>query len=1538
MNSFYYTTKEFLFKHIIWLIPFAITIGLLFYHENTSDVMVLIIITLSAFTILIFLYIYKYFRSSKSPENQSDSQKELTDDIGKIDLVFKNALKQAKADNINLIEIPFIILIGEPASGKTTALDKSEYFIRAKKQDSFVNGVENEPDIGTQNFNWFIESDSIFFDIAGELAISDKVLHHKEISSNDAEKKWDTLLRIISKHRKKCPINSIIITIPMTSLLGLYSPRDKEKKRDNAKIRKNKAAQIKKRLNDIYTKLQVRVPVYFMISKLDLIYGFEQFHSLIKTTEESDENKKLFGFDNKSGRLREKDFDDFKFRLYNWVLNRLHESDKNQTANNIHIFQFINEFEEIKKPLFDDYLKIILENHNPPIPFYRILFEPIIEKCRKSWNRLLKKQDVARGDSINLFCKGCFFTTSIQPGHAVAKRIIEKSHDDLEKKDKLNKFRSNNRTETPFFLFDFFKKINHESDLVKWTKEKETFGVLIGILCVLTIFSFGAWCYYFKTEIVAPLDKIINDAKDCYKNVEYTITYDPCYNSLTSPQVNNFDFFNNSSNNNVLLKFSDILKKVDEIILHRKNFDQQSSWFLFLPQIIHEGINNRFNEDNNLLIEHIKNIEKEITLRGLILPILHVAMTAIDDPFVDKEQLLKMLKVCCSIFCQKSPVENEQDSFIKFHDIFIQKNLEAMIEGLSKEYVIKKINEYPPGPKNRWNIQCYEKLAFSVRKGVSKLYKLWLFDDDIKLMSLLKNNIVQMLNNYNELLEINKSKENAIHLRADSVLEIAKSNVTLINTILQHKKLIKKPTDILGKCNDNYDTLIQSTRINGNDENIIPNRWYIDDLNDVLNHHKSVVCKKVYKSMYNDWKDIKVYPFANNNLLNRVKQNLSNKAESFTKTSNSFKDLPQKAPLTNRGKYVSDISNTLEFNKMSDIDLVKNSLSLVVQFKNKLNQVNLDKQYLVNLNSCSIIHKKCVKIKQDTETNIQHNINQMTKNQVTNKSWKGWRKKELYDVIIAYLNNEICMIDKKIIQNVLDSIEQGKKLDEETIQNVLKSINRNKENIEKNLPLTNQEISLDIFSSQQLISYIDKIERINNWTKKNVQMNHYEKEIKQSCVVKIKNALSIFIKYWEQEIRNISHVLKLQYQENNNEWQDIILRFRKMNDTIITFLHPDKGQLNNLLSKVKLEDLDKLQIKFKKYDLSKDEDLSIQLKNIKKTCSVFKIKNVKDNTHISSEDYKNDVITVQDEYIKNIKEYPKINFDKSQLYKLSSLYDNCQGTSNSGEILTERLKQIGNHFLSLYEQSSNSDITDESDEDFYNQAFTNFLNHQKKQLFDYDKYKKRVLYRFPFKMFDHSRPKTVDSEKLKQFFKEYDTFLQSINIKDIEDLKQFLDKNLIKFIKECIVWRRFLYNDQYEPRTHDITISYNFDKHKNKLYYAGNNYNLIEIEICETVKGSFETSNIGISKTSVAWSISSNELRIRGIDWTDTSKIAEKIINGCNLSLIGYAKSASFYDFQMDVIRKENQNKCKSDNCKVLVPLSFKCTKTTTPDIIEWPK
>jgi type VI secretion system protein ImpL len=259
-----------------------------------------------------------------------------------------------------LYELPWYMIIGNPAAGKSTAIANSG--LQFPFADSkIVQGVG-----GTRNCDWFFTTDGILLDTAGRYSVVE-----------DDRGEWFGFLALLKKHRKRAPINGIIIAVSVAELTG-----------NRPEFAINLAKNLRQRVQELTEKLEVHAPVYVMFTKADLISGFNEFF----WQAERGERDKVWGATlpyQPTGKQNVLEFFDVRFdELYDGLkdLSLANMSINRSEALAPGVFTFPLEFSSIKAPLRSFIATLFEEN-----PFQ---FKPVF--------------------------RGFYFTSALQEGESVS--------------------------------------------------------------------------------------------------------------------------------------------------------------------------------------------------------------------------------------------------------------------------------------------------------------------------------------------------------------------------------------------------------------------------------------------------------------------------------------------------------------------------------------------------------------------------------------------------------------------------------------------------------------------------------------------------------------------------------------------------------------------------------------------------------------------------------------------------------------------------------------------------------------------------------------------------------------------------------------------------------------------------------------------------------------------------------------------------------------------------------------------------------------
>ena len=170
-----------------------------------------------------------------------------------------------------LYDLPWYMFIGAPGSGKTTALMNAglTFPLAGKLGQASLRGVG-----GTRNCEWWFTDQAVLIDTAGRYTLQ------QSDEATDASA-WKSFLALLKKARPRRPINGVLLTINVQDLLQ-QSPAD----------RKEHALKLRTRVQELHQHLGVRPPVYVLVTKCDLLGGFnETFGTLGR-----EEREQVWGF------------------------------------------------------------------------------------------------------------------------------------------------------------------------------------------------------------------------------------------------------------------------------------------------------------------------------------------------------------------------------------------------------------------------------------------------------------------------------------------------------------------------------------------------------------------------------------------------------------------------------------------------------------------------------------------------------------------------------------------------------------------------------------------------------------------------------------------------------------------------------------------------------------------------------------------------------------------------------------------------------------------------------------------------------------------------------------------------------------------------------------------------------------------------------------------------------------------------------------------------------------------------------------------
>jgi type VI secretion system protein ImpL len=152
-----------------------------------------------------------------------------------------------------LYQLPWYLIIGAPGAGKTTALLNSglQFPLAGQFGRGSVKGVG-----GTRNCDWWFTDRAVLLDTAGRYTTHEA---HR-VADRLA---WQGFLELLRRARPRRPLNGALVAVSITDLL-VFDPIQ----------RAQHAATLRARLDEIRATIGIRLPVYLLLTKCDLLPGF----------------------------------------------------------------------------------------------------------------------------------------------------------------------------------------------------------------------------------------------------------------------------------------------------------------------------------------------------------------------------------------------------------------------------------------------------------------------------------------------------------------------------------------------------------------------------------------------------------------------------------------------------------------------------------------------------------------------------------------------------------------------------------------------------------------------------------------------------------------------------------------------------------------------------------------------------------------------------------------------------------------------------------------------------------------------------------------------------------------------------------------------------------------------------------------------------------------------------------------------------------------------------------------------------------------
>lgn len=189
-----------------------------------------------------------------------------------------------------LYRLPWYLVIGEQGAGKSSFIDQSNQrfaltrLTKVQAQGHDVQALEYP-------VNWWISDDAVLLDPPGGLITQvPAASEHGEGEAEEARtstpvgtpaRLWDHLLRWLVHNRSQRALNGLILVIDLPSLLRAHPEQ-----------RAALAQVLRTRLHEVSSQLGSRLPLYVVLSKFDLLDGFDELYSGLSAAQ----RERMLGF------------------------------------------------------------------------------------------------------------------------------------------------------------------------------------------------------------------------------------------------------------------------------------------------------------------------------------------------------------------------------------------------------------------------------------------------------------------------------------------------------------------------------------------------------------------------------------------------------------------------------------------------------------------------------------------------------------------------------------------------------------------------------------------------------------------------------------------------------------------------------------------------------------------------------------------------------------------------------------------------------------------------------------------------------------------------------------------------------------------------------------------------------------------------------------------------------------------------------------------------------------------------------------------
>ncbi|KYC20597.1 type VI secretion system membrane subunit TssM [Pseudomonas sp. ABFPK] len=213
-------------------------------------------------------------------------------------------LRDSQGGRGHRYDVPWYLILGEQNAGKSSFVSRSDQRFALARTDGATQRASTDPDLAF-GIDWWVGDDAVLIDPPGEFisqperparvvkpikeeggdnntlpAVQEAALTARApaeptgLPASVEQRLWRHMIGWLAQNRSRRPLNGVVLLVDMVNLFGR-----------SAKARRDLAFMLRARLTELGGELGTRLPLYVVMSKFDLLDGFEELFAALPARE-----------------------------------------------------------------------------------------------------------------------------------------------------------------------------------------------------------------------------------------------------------------------------------------------------------------------------------------------------------------------------------------------------------------------------------------------------------------------------------------------------------------------------------------------------------------------------------------------------------------------------------------------------------------------------------------------------------------------------------------------------------------------------------------------------------------------------------------------------------------------------------------------------------------------------------------------------------------------------------------------------------------------------------------------------------------------------------------------------------------------------------------------------------------------------------------------------------------------------------------------------------------------------------------------------